>query len=724
MGYQWGNIMQKKLLYQNGYNQDSNVNEYKLEYIDDKTSVIETNGIVKNEVKKAPFEVIKVSTNSNSTADVIPDAEFTAILTRYVEFYGSFEEAQKHLNELAQDEYSIFKTGNDGHGISARLAYGKYTVRETYTPSANINTVEEFYVTIDEDSQLPIRELLENDTPFESYLQIQKIDKETGKLITYSNATFSLYKLNEETNEWKKVECKVGDEYLESWATDNKGIAKTETKLLPGKYKVKEIKAPKGFVLSKEEIFFDVNNKNETLNYDDDWDAWITVVVKNEKQYGKLEVKKVVNLNQNVDTTLLKNIDLTKISFELIAKEDIIDYIDGSVIYKAGTVLGKYNLNNNGNLIIENLNLGTYYLHEITTCEGLVLDNTKHEVIIKSTDDSKKECIASITIENYTTLTEISKTDITGEEEIIGAKRTILDEKEEVIDSWISTSKTHKIEGLIAGKTYTLREEIAPNGYAKATDIKFTVTNSSEFQKITMVDKKVLVKKTDFTTGEELEGAELTITDENGNIIESWVSTKEEHYITGLEEGKTYILTEKTCPYGYEQAESITFTVSKDKENQIVEMKDKLILKDVKIIKIDSKTNEVIKSNFSFGIYEDEECNKILKEVSAEKDSGYILFEGLKYGTYYIKEIKAPDGYTLSERVVKIDINNEGVFADGIQLEEQDEKYEVEYSNEPIPVIQTGNEINYTLLFGSLIVSFIGIAITIFMLKVSKYRFD
>ena len=85
----------------------------------------------------------------------------------------------------------------------------------------------------------------------------------------------------------KKVECKVGDEYLESWATDNKGIAKTETKLLPGKYKVKEIKAPKGFVLSKEEIFFEVNNKNETLNYDDDWDAWITVVVKNEKQYDK-----------------------------------------------------------------------------------------------------------------------------------------------------------------------------------------------------------------------------------------------------------------------------------------------------------------------------------------------------------------------------------------------------------------------------------------------------
>ena len=239
-----------------------------------------------------------------------------------------------------------------------------------------------------------------------------------------------------------------------------------------------------------------------------------------------------------------------------------------------------------------------------------------------------------------------------------------------------------------------------------------------------MVDKKVLVKKTDFTTGEELEGAELTITDENGNIIESWVSTKEEHYITGLEEGKTYILTEKTCPYGYEQAESITFTVSKDKENQIVEMKDKLILKDVKIIKIDSETNEVIKSEFSFGIFEDEECNKLLKEVNAEKDSDYILFEGLKYGTYYIKEIKAPDGYTLSERVVKIDINNEGVFADGIQLEEQDEKYEVEYSNEPIPVIQTGNEINYTLLFGSLIVSFIGIAITIFMLKVSKYRFD
>ena len=150
--------------------------------------------------KSTPFEVIKVTTNDNTTAEVVANAEFTAILSKYVDFYGSFDEAKKHLSEFASDEYSIFRTGSDGHGISGLLAYGEYTVNETYTPSPEIETVEQFYVTIDRDSKTPVKELVENDLPFESYIKLQKQDKKTGKFVTYSNATFELYRLNEETN--------------------------------------------------------------------------------------------------------------------------------------------------------------------------------------------------------------------------------------------------------------------------------------------------------------------------------------------------------------------------------------------------------------------------------------------------------------------------------------------------------------------------------------------
>ena len=111
-------------------------------------------------------------------------------------------------------KYSIFKTGSNGHGTSSLLAYGEYTVNETYTPSPEIETVEQFYVTIDKDSKTPVKELVANDYPFEAYLKLQKQDKKTGKFVTYSNATFELYRQNEDTKKWEQVECKVGDKYL------------------------------------------------------------------------------------------------------------------------------------------------------------------------------------------------------------------------------------------------------------------------------------------------------------------------------------------------------------------------------------------------------------------------------------------------------------------------------------------------------------------------------
>lgn len=86
---------------------------------------------------------------------------------------------------------------------------------------------------------------------------------------------------------------------------------------------------------------------------------------------------------------------------------------------------------------------------------------------------------------------------------------------------------------------------------------------------------KITVKKTDFTTGEELEGAKLTVLDKDGNVVDSWTSVKgEEHLIERLTVGETYILREELAPYGYLKAEEITFTVEDTAEIQKVEMKD------------------------------------------------------------------------------------------------------------------------------------------------------
>ena len=360
--------------------------------------------------------------------------------------------------------------------------------------------------------------------------------------------------------------------------------------------------------------------------------------------------------------------------------------------------------------IINNLKENeTYTLHEGITPNGYV-KATDVEFTVTTDKETQHEVMIDKVV-------EMSKVDVAGEE-VEGAKIQVFDKDGNIIDEWTSGKETHKINNLVEGETYILHEEITPEGYVKATDVEFTVTTDKETQHEVMVDKIVDVTKTDLTNGEELEGAELVVTDKDGNIIDKWTSTKEPHHITGLEEGKKYTLTETTAPYGYEIAESIEFEVSCDKENQLLEMKDMPILKFVRVEKLDKDTKEHIKSNkFVFGIYEDEECTKLIKEAGANEFEGTALFDELRYGTYYIKEIKAPLGYKLSDQVVKVEINDKGVLADGVSLEEKDCIYSFEYYNSLLPKIQTGNETNYFLLGSLAVISLIGIVGGIMLLR-------
>ncbi len=524
-------------------------------------------------------------------------------------------------------------------------------------------------------------------------------------------------------------------------------------------------------------------------------------------QLGSLIIDKSIAIRDGIDTSIVDISDLSGIKFRLIAKENIIDYADGSLIYEAGAEVGIYNLNEVGKLKIDNLPMGHYELEEIETLPGLVLDNTKYDIVFTQEDTIKKVYTETREIENNTTVVEFSKTDITGKKELVGAKLTVTDENNEIIDSWVSSEKTHKIEGLVVGKEYTLTEEITPDEFVKATSIKFkientsdiqkvvmidkqvtmtktdiggnevegaelkvvdkeenivdswisgkedhkikgliegetytlyedyapdgfvisnsvefTVTSDKETQKVQMIDKRLAIRKTDFITGNEVEGAELEITDKDGNVIDSWTSGKEEHFVTGLMEGETYTLTEKTCPYGYEVAESIEFTVSEDKETQRIEMKDMPILNTIKLIKMDSETKETIKAKFKFGIYEDPECTKLIREVKSDKKSGTVTFEDLRYGTYFIKELKAPKGYELSNEIIKVEINDTGVYANGELLEESESIYTFNFYNKQIPKINTGLDINYTLLISCIVISLAGIISGIVMIKRKKQK--
>lgn len=633
-GLPMGNYYAKETNVTEGYLQDEAIHSITFKYKDMNTKVIKLEDTFTNLVKKAKFEVIKISSIENTTAPVIEGAEFTAILTKYVDYYGSFDEALKHIDEFAEDEYSIFKTDKNGHGISGLLAYGKYTVNETYCPSDRINPVQEFYIDINENSDGVIKEVVENDTPFQSYIKLVKMDKKTEKIVTFSNTTFSLYKLNEKTNEWERVSCKLGKESFDKWTTDENGIAYTETKLDAGTYKVEEIVVPDGFLQLEEECTFEISRSNETLEYDKDYDAYITVNVKNEQPTGTLIVDKSVAIREDVDTSLINNIeDLSGIEFKLIAKENIIDKADGSIIYEKGKEVKRFNLDKDGNYTLTGLPLGEYQLQETKTLDGLVLNETVYDVVFTQKDLTTKVYEEKKEISNDTTVFEFSKIDITGDKELEGAKLQVIDKDGNIIDEWISGKQTHKIEGLKVGETYILREQIAPEDFVKATDIEFKVENTNKIQKVTMIDKIVEMSKVDIG-GNEIEGAKMQVLDYEGNIIDEWVSGKEPHKIKNLEEGKSYILHEEVSVGYYVKATDVEFEVTYDKQTQHLELIDKI----VDVTKIDMVNGEEVEGAELVVI--DENGNEIDRWTSTKEPHHVVgLEEGKKY---VLTEITAP----------------------------------------------------------------------------------
>lgn len=839
-----------------GYFVDNTEYSVILAYKDQNTKVI-TNKTTSNEqVKKMGVHIFKSGINIQSgLVQGLEGAEFSIKLNSavekaysqgysYAEVWGGLDEngnkVSVNANRVLQAQaiaptYEIITTDSDGNAYTQnKLPYGKYIVKETKTPVDFEPAVDfSFSITKDEseiqDVAQKVKHLVVNDEQLESYIKLVKKDFKSDKIVTLNSATFEIKAASDIIDRGNgktlyrkgdKITQKLGSTTYSSFTTnadnevipdysynsdnDEKGTTITPLSLPVGKYEITEIKIPTGFLQLESPVKFEIKNIKD-FDTDKDGDFIKEVIIKNEQPTGTLKLNKTVAIRENVDTSLVDITDLSGIQFKLSAKEDIIDMTDGSKYYTKGQEVGIYNLTKEGKLTIDNLPMGTYELQEIKTLDGLVLNNKNYEVKFVKVDDITKVYTENIDISNDTTVVEFSKTDITGEAELEGAKLTVLD-GDEIIDTWTSTDKAHKIEGLIAGKEYTLKEEIAPNGFVKATEIKFKVENSKNIQKQTMIDKivelsktdiggneiegakiqvfdgdKIIdewtstkeahkisgleegktyilheevapdgyvkatdveftvttdketqheklvnkivkVSKTDLTNGEELEGAELEITDVEGNVIENWTSTKEPHIVNGLEEGKTYTLTEKTAPYGYEMTESITFTVTTDKGTQIIEMKDMPILKNIKIIKVDVESKEVIKDKFTFAIYEDQEGTKLIKEVKSDKEEGTVIFEELRFGTYFIKEIKAPKGYELSDRVVKVEINGKGVFIDDELTEESDNTVTFNFENKKIEVPQTGDNSHIKLALGILLLATLGLAY--FGIKIYKSHKD
>lgn len=685
--------------------------------------------IVQEKIKKQRIQLFKSGEREGISGVVkgLQGAEFTWKLKTEVDNVG-WDNAKT---------YAVITTNENGRAVTDYLPYGKYLVRETKTPK-DYMTAPDFTVSVTKDSSEyneleQVKLVSVNNKPFASYVKLVKVDEDTGKKVTLNSASFKI-----KDAQGNYVVQKVSGTKVDTFTTNSdneiipvveKGTVTLPLMLNAGTYTIEEIKTPKGFLDLEKPVEFVISSTYD-YDVDEDADPIVEVKIRNRQPKGEIKLNKTV-MDLDTDTDLVDRSDLSKIQFVLKAKEDIYSSIDGSLMFEKDSVIttensgaivntgsevgnGIYALSLDGHLDISNLPMSTkgasYYLQEVKTLDGCVLDTAQYDAVFKQSDFTTKNYIKSFDVENKTTDFEFNKTDVTGDKEVEGAQLTITDEDGNVVDQWTSDGKVHSIEGLVVGKTYTLSETVTAKDYVKATDIKFTVKNSSELETVTMKDKQVFVSKTT-VGGEEVTGAHMQIIDEDGNIIDEWYSEGKSHIANGLEEGKTYTLHEDLSPLGFNLANDFTFEVTKEKENQTVEMIDTVTevnktdvdgkaVKEATLSIVSEKTKDIVdqwvtgkhildidkdiksqleKNGKAEGTYMDEEDSMVMFSIAKNKDRDDYTFMQVKDGITTYSNIDL-DGNETTHRVQGLVAGEKYILRETKTPEEYVQAKEIEFT--------------------------------------------
>ena len=339
------------------------------------------------------------------------------------------------------------------------------------------------------------------------------------------------------------------DELVATIVTDEKGYASIDNLPL-GKYYLVETKTLEGFVLDDTPIEADLSYINQDTKV-----VYAGMNISNERQ--KVQIT-VVKKEAGTDEVLEGAV------FGLFAKEDIVNK-DGKVIVKAGTEIERGMTGKDGKLtFVSDLPLGKYYVQEMTAPKGYVKSDKVFDVDASYQGDDKEVIEFEAEFENKPIKVQISKTDITGDNELEGAVLSVIDADGNLVEKWTSGKESHMIEKLPAGK-YILREETAPFGYVIAQDIEFEVKETDEIQKVAMKDEaavgKIIISKKS-EDGKALAGAKFEIRDKDGKVIETLTTDKDGYAESGelpiaafkdgkYEEAVTYTVVEVEAPEGY-----------------------------------------------------------------------------------------------------------------------------------------------------------------------------
>ena len=512
-----------------------------------------------------------------------------------------------------------------------------------------------------------------NNRNFTSYVKLVKRDKDTDKLITMSNTTFKIK--NAETGEYLKQ--KVADKTYDTWKTSDKGFFQLPLEVKAGDWILEEIESPDFYLINQEGQNFKVTNSN-VVEVDEDGDPILTVTMYDQAVKGQVKVEKKgevltgVKKDENGNTKFVyEEKCLAGMTVYIQADEDIIDVADGSIIYKKGEIVDKVTTTCEADALSKELPLGKYVAYEYEAPRGMIVDTNKYKINLEFKDN-----VTPIIVETLS---------ITNERQKVELNLTKLDLDRE-------------------------------------TPLEGVIFNLKAIKDILSYDGEVLVKAGDVI--------EVGTTDSKGKYVfnaDLPLSFDDETYFE--------ISEEKELNGYYKNEEKISVdTKYKGQNIEKISNSEKIFNEAIKnyvlINKVDDKTLEnIISKDFSFRLCKDEKCEEVVDTYKANTEDGTALIP-IYYGSWYASEYEAPEGYAISSEIVKITLNDEGLFINDKLVEtDEDLLYSIKYQDTLLPVVQidngvqTGYENNKTLYLVIGGVSLAGaIAIAISLMKKKKRK--
>ncbi len=457
------------------------------------------------------------------------------------------------------------------------------------------------------------------------HLQIKKVD-ENDENIVLKDAKFDV--IDKDNNVVATV------------TTNEKGIA--EVKDLPfGDYFVKEINAPEGYIKVDTPVKVTIDNTNV-----------IELVMKNTRKV------------ENGQFKLLKK---DSESGQLLpgAKFDVIDK-DGKVVETIVT-------DDKGEALSKQLPVGSYTLKEVEAPKGYELSSSSVSVDVEANKVVTVDVVNKKIPEKVTGQFEIVKVDAEDKTKVLSDAEFEVYKDGKKVDT-LRTDKTGKVvsQKLEPGK-YTLKETKAPQGYKLLKEEIEVVVEANKVVEVQVENAKELgslqVIKKDAESGKVLAGAEFKLKNEAGQVVGEAKTTNKDGVVKfeSLVPGK-YTLEETKAPEGYKALE-VTVEVNVV-ANEVVKqevMNEKVkeeITGQLEITKVDANNTNKILAGAVFEIWKD--GTKI--DTLTTNKSGKATSKKLEPGDYTLKEIQAPEGYTLSDKEMKFTISNEKIEVVKLQI--------------------------------------------------------